>query len=168
MVLVQGGLFTYISRIITENGESSLSQYELKAWCRETFLLQLCHWLASTSYMINPFIWEEFHNPYNGHLWTLSVKFQSSLILFVVIIALARVRTTIRLTLVVTLMFSCSLYSRWDVALFLGGMCIAELNSFSGNVDPVNQKPIEARESKWKKMDRLLPAVVFIAGSYCA
>jgi peptidoglycan/LPS O-acetylase OafA/YrhL len=168
MSLVQGGLFNFVSRKIIENSDSSLSKYELRAWRRETFIAQLSDWLGSNREMINPFTWEEFHNSYNGHLWTISVEFRSSLVLFLVIIALARVRAIIRLTLVLVLMFSCSIYCRWDVALFLGGMFIAELDTISGNLDTFNQKPIAARESKWRRMDRLVPILVFIAGSYCA
>jgi peptidoglycan/LPS O-acetylase OafA/YrhL len=168
MLLVQGGLFQYVSRKIMENNDSSLGKYELKARRQETFMAQFCYWLGSTRDMTNPFTWEEFHNPYNGHLWTISVEFRSSMVLFLVIIALARVSTIIRLTLVMGLMFSCSVYCRWDVALFLSGMLLAELDRFSGNVDTSNQKPIEARESKWRRMDRLVPILVFIVGSYCA
>jgi peptidoglycan/LPS O-acetylase OafA/YrhL len=168
MLLVEGGFFNYVSTKIIENNDSSLGKYELRASRRETFMAQFYHWLGSTRDMINPFTWEEFHNPYNGHLWTISVEFRSSLVLFLVIIALARVRTIIRLSLVVVLMFLCSLYSRWDVALFLSGMFIAELDRFSGNVDTFDQKAFEARESKWRRMDRLVLILVFIAGSYCA
>lgn len=168
MLLVHGGFFNYVSRKIMENSDGNFGKYELRAWRRETFGAQLCHWLGSIRDMINPFTWEEFHNPYNGHLWTIPVEFRSSLVLFVIMIALARVRTTIRLTLIAVLAFSCSLYYRWDVGLFLSGMFIAELDIISGNVDTFSQKPTEAREKSWRRMDRLITVLVFIAGSYCA
>ncbi|KAI4147859.1 MAG: hypothetical protein LQ340_005340 [Diploschistes diacapsis] len=69
---------------------------------------------------------------YSRQLWTIPLEFKCSLALFVVILMLARCRASIRIaieSLFITYLFY---DKRWDVALFISGMLLAELNIMHG------------------------------------
>ncbi|KAI1846228.1 hypothetical protein JX265_010605 [Neoarthrinium moseri] len=76
----------------------------------------------------NPWDWTaEFFGFYNPQLWSIAVEFRGSMVIFLLILALARSRTAIRLAVEGFLVVHSFGHKRWDVALFVAGMIIAEL-----------------------------------------
>ena len=66
---------------------------------------------------------------YNPQLWTVPVEFRSSMVLFLLISATGRCRTWVRLVVDTGVVVQCMLVFRWDVALFVSGKIIAELQA---------------------------------------
>ncbi|MCJ1226720.1 hypothetical protein MMC12_003373 [Toensbergia leucococca] len=80
-------------------------------------------------FLFNVWTWKiDYHGYYNAHLWTIVVEYRCSMVLFLMILGLARCRTMIRLILEAGITLHCFLHVRWDVALFSAGMMIAEVN----------------------------------------
>jgi peptidoglycan/LPS O-acetylase OafA/YrhL len=169
VLLLRAGMFQYVRTKIAENAGSRLSHFELPVQRFDTFQEQFQHWRSSTWKMMNPLTWERYDNPYNSHLWTLSVEFRSSCLLFLVFLALARLTTCFRLFIVSCLVWNFALYQKWEMALTLSGMFLAEMDLVSGtSLEVVNGKPIdvENRPRPWKA--RLAQLLIFIFGLYLA
>lgn len=76
----------------------------------------------------NPWDWTaEFFGFYNPQLWSIAVEFRGSMIVFLLVLALARTRTGIRIAIETFLIIHSFGHKRWDVALFITGMAVAEL-----------------------------------------
>ncbi|KAI0378704.1 acyltransferase family-domain-containing protein [Hypomontagnella monticulosa] len=76
----------------------------------------------------NPWTWTlELTGFYNAQLWSIAVEFRGSMIVFLLIVGLARTRTAVRLVVQSLLMVHSFTHKRWDVALFIAGMSLAEL-----------------------------------------
>lgn len=76
--------------------------------------------------------WDFYYNNYNPHLWTIAIEFRSSMVLFLVLLALTRIKSRWRIGIAVWLSAMFLRWSRWDVMLFLGGMVMAELDMICG------------------------------------
>jgi peptidoglycan/LPS O-acetylase OafA/YrhL len=96
----------------------------------ESFGAQFKDWVEQMFNFACIFSWKPFagSTAYDVHLWTIPVEFRASMMLFLAIIALARLRPWLRLTM----LFAMSLFvlrnNRWDMMLFFSGMFIAELD----------------------------------------
>ncbi|OTA62039.1 hypothetical protein K449DRAFT_330710 [Hypoxylon sp. EC38] len=76
----------------------------------------------------NPWDWSaDFSGFYNPQLWSIAVEFRGSMVVFLLLVGLAKTRTAVRLAVEGVLMAHCFGHKRWDVALFIAGMTIAEL-----------------------------------------
>ncbi|RDW87932.1 hypothetical protein BP5796_03626 [Coleophoma crateriformis] len=65
---------------------------------------------------------------YDIHLYTIPIQFRTTMILFVTIIGLARIRTSARFSILAALFSYCMFVGRWEVALYFSGMFLAEYN----------------------------------------
>ncbi|KAL0929771.1 hard surface induced protein (acyltransferase) [Colletotrichum truncatum] len=65
--------------------------------------------------------------PYDVHLWTIPIEFSNSLLLFVVLTGVSRMKTYLRLPTVFAIMIYCLKSGRWAAFEFLGGMGLAEI-----------------------------------------
>jgi len=117
---------------------------------------------------MNPCTWDRFYNPYNPHLWTLSVEFRTSFILFLSILALARTKMVFRLLVFTALIWTFALYRKWEVATSICGMILAEIDLHSGKFDAKNTMLMESEKSgsTWRR--RLGQILFFILGLYLA
>ncbi|KAF3154299.1 hypothetical protein TWF569_000278 [Orbilia oligospora] len=78
--------------------------------------------------MSNPFIWKEYFITYDPHLWTIPVEFRCSMVVFLSLLGLSKVKSWVRLTTLSIIAFTCLFHlGRWDVCLFLSGSVLAEL-----------------------------------------
>ncbi|KAI1803180.1 acyltransferase family-domain-containing protein [Daldinia bambusicola] len=76
----------------------------------------------------NPWEWTpDFSGFYNPQLWSIAVEFRGSMVVFLLIVGLAKTRTAIRLIVEGLLMVHCFGHKRWDLALFISGMALAEI-----------------------------------------
>ena len=74
----------------------------------------------------------------------------------------------IRVILLGVLILSCVAYRQHEVALFLSGVFLGEVDLLSGTLDTVNQEVMECEQSKWRRMKRPTQVLAFIVGLYCA
>ncbi|KAF6807362.1 hard surface induced protein [Colletotrichum sojae] len=65
--------------------------------------------------------------PYDVHLWTIPIEFSHSLLLFIVLTGVSRMKTYLRLATVFALMIYSLKCGHWAAFEFLGGMGIAEI-----------------------------------------
>ena len=76
----------------------------------------------------NPWNWElDFSGFYNPQLWSIAVEFRGSMIVFLLVLSLAKTRTVVRLAVEGFLVAHSFAHKRWDLALFIAGMALAEL-----------------------------------------
>jgi len=76
----------------------------------------------------NPWDWElAMSGWYNPQLWSISVEFRGSMVVFLMIAGLAKTRTSVRMLVEGLVTVHAFGHKRWDVALFIAGMIIAEL-----------------------------------------
>ncbi|KAK0635642.1 acyltransferase family-domain-containing protein [Bombardia bombarda] len=66
------------------------------------------------------------------HLWTIPVEFRSSMMLFLVLLGTARVRTAVRFVVVAVAMAFAYHSNRWEMLLFYSGMVLAEVDIIRG------------------------------------
>lgn len=91
-------------------------------------------WPAFVSYLddeSNPWTWKlHMKGWYNPPLWSISVEYRGSMVVFLTVLALARCRAAVRLAIESAIVVHAFVHERWDVALFVAGMLIAELDVF--------------------------------------
>ena len=128
--------------------------------------------------LFNVWSWDIFMGFYNPHLWTIPIEFRASMVLFLMILGLARCRTPVRLATESLIFFHCFFNERWDVALFVAGTILAEVTVLHdlyiqkeytqvANKD----KDIESSRSAPTRRSRIIDAVLvlcLLAGLYLA
>ena len=81
--------------------------------------------------MSNPWTWNLYMKGwYNPQLWSIAVEYRGSMIVFLVVLALARCRTIVRTAVETGIVVHAFGHKRWDVALFVAGMLVAEIDVF--------------------------------------
>lgn len=102
-----------------------------------TFGAQLGNWLRFVAgELMNPWKWNTTASKYDSHLWTVPIQFKSAMILFVVILGLARARPRVRRSIVALLFSYCMFARRWDVAVHLGGLFLADMDASQHASEP--------------------------------
>ncbi|KAI5861189.1 acyltransferase [Durotheca rogersii] len=110
----------------------------------ETAEKQLKHWVREMYNFVHIWGWEKFGGAtgYDVHLWTIPVEFRCSMMLFLVILGTARLRTSARFVCLGLLMWFVLRSDRWEMVLFLWGMAIAELDLIRDAHEPnISQPP---------------------------
>ncbi|KAL8393600.1 hypothetical protein RB595_003370 [Gaeumannomyces hyphopodioides] len=75
-----------------------------------------------------PWAWDADLRPgYDVHLWTIPIEFAHSMLLFLVVLLLARVKLRVRQASTVGLIVYCLCCGKWAAFEFLGGMWLAEM-----------------------------------------
>lgn len=106
-----------------------------------TLSWQVWHWAWEMFDFVHVWGWERFGGStmYDVHLWTIPVEYRCSMMLFLVLLGLARIRTGIRLACVAGLMWFCLRNDRWEMVLFLAGAGLAEMDIIRGAHNPPSQ-----------------------------
>jgi peptidoglycan/LPS O-acetylase OafA/YrhL len=93
----------------------------------DSILLQLKDWgrfvLAD---LTHPWSWKSPKSEYDTHLWTIPIQFRSSMIVFLILIGLARTSSRSRMILILTLWLYSIQQGRWELVSFLAGIFLAE------------------------------------------
>jgi peptidoglycan/LPS O-acetylase OafA/YrhL len=124
---------TLINLMICRMGwyRSDVQHHNMVPSPEETFMLQLKHWWAITLDFINPFgdvgARHIFGNWYDGHLWTIPIEMRGSLVVFIVLVSLAKVRPAVRLLGLAGISLFALRMAHWDIFLFLSGTFLADL-----------------------------------------
>ncbi|KFY35626.1 hypothetical protein V494_05747 [Pseudogymnoascus sp. VKM F-4513 (FW-928)] len=72
--------------------------------------------------------WTQFHIYYLPPLWTIAVEFRCSMILFLLLLGIARCRTGPRLLIEALVFADSMLHDRWDMGCFVLGLVVAEIH----------------------------------------
>lgn len=82
----------------------------------------------------NPWTWDfDMEGFYNPQLWSIALEYRGSMVVFLCVLGLARTRTCVRMVTEAAIILHAFSHKRWDVALFLSGMFIAEIDVFVHN-----------------------------------
>ncbi|KAK3393705.1 acyltransferase 3 [Podospora didyma] len=95
-----------------------------------TWSEQFWRWKGAVFHQITwPWSWDSDLRPaYDIHLWTIPIEFVHSMLLFMVILMLSRVRLRIRQGVVFGLMGYCLACGKWAAFEFLSGLFFAEIH----------------------------------------
>ncbi|KAK6003399.1 hypothetical protein QM012_009170 [Aureobasidium pullulans] len=125
VVLLRLGMYDATREIANDQARLPFHR-ERHAQSYETLGQQLWDLTAAFFAFSNPFIANEM--PMDPHLWTISVEYGASIVLYVTQLGLCRLRTRYRLLSLVCLIFMAHQASRWPMILFYGGFILAELD----------------------------------------
>lgn len=70
---------------------------------------------------------------YNPQLWSIALEYRGSMIVFLCVLGLARTRTSVRIATESAITIHAFAHKRWDIALFMSGMIVGELDVFVQN-----------------------------------
>lgn len=146
----------------------------------EPFSVHFWDWVWSTCRWLN--VWRLDANPYNPHMWTLGIEFRCSIVLFITLVGLARVRVMLRLMALFLAVVYCHFANETGGWMFFAGSFLAQLRliqvyhgSASKGAEPqglLGEKTEEAEEvdlftSLYDIPERdIYRCIVFVAGLY--
>ncbi|KAI0536384.1 acyltransferase family-domain-containing protein [Xylaria digitata] len=84
----------------------------------------------------NPWDWTaNFVGFYNPQLWSIAVEFRGSMVVFLLVLSLAKARASVRMIVELFILIHSFAHKRWDVALFIAGMMLAELEVWASRTN---------------------------------
>lgn len=85
--------------------------------------------LQNVSKLTNPWTWEPYMDGgYNPQLWSIALEYRGSMVIFLMLLTLCRTELWVRLLVETAVIVHSFAHKRWDVALFIAGMLMAELD----------------------------------------
>ncbi|KAK4148541.1 acyltransferase family-domain-containing protein [Chaetomidium leptoderma] len=107
-----------------------LRQMGLLRGGKKTLAAELWKWKGAVLNQVAwPWDWDRDLRPaYDVHLWTIPIEFAHSMLLFMVLLMLARVRLRLRMAAVFGLMVYCLACGKWAGFEFLTGLFLAEVH----------------------------------------
>jgi peptidoglycan/LPS O-acetylase OafA/YrhL len=106
----------------------------------------------------DPWTWDLYMKGfYNPQLWSISLEFRGSMVIFLTVLALAKTRLSVRLLVQTGLFVHTFMHKRWDLALFIAGMFIAEM-------DVLVQESSTARRVVQRKSTKLVLVSAMMVG----
>ena len=128
-LLVSMGAFTYPTAVFHQDN-NYLSLHEIPPSILDTFTLQMADAFKHAMQMLNFWTWSDdlSAGDYDRHLWTIVVEFRSSMVLFLLLVGVSRMKQTYRLLTTIFFISFCIVTERKDVLLFVSGMLIAEID----------------------------------------
>ncbi|KUJ21746.1 uncharacterized protein LY89DRAFT_664914 [Mollisia scopiformis] len=113
-------------------------------------LLNWCHFFVAE--LTNPWDWKVHDYAYDSHLWTLPIEFRASMILFLFPICISRFQLLFRSVLASALWIYCMYCDKWHVALFISGMCFADIS--------LETRPSLQNRTSYKHLVYILPLLI--------
>jgi peptidoglycan/LPS O-acetylase OafA/YrhL len=98
---------------------------------KPSFINDIAFYLGSLCDLFSFYDWKQYHIWYLETLWTIPVELRCSMILFLILIGIARCRRVIRLIIEGLILFNTVIYDRWDLGCFVLGLIIAEIHIYS-------------------------------------
>lgn len=109
----------------------------------ESSIDQVLDWMLAMWTFANPFALSRPR--YGVHLWTISLEFQNSIVLFTTQLGLSKLKSPVRIVLMWALTAYCILVNRGDVALFIAGMGIAEYMLIQNGIGNIKSLPMSSK-----------------------
>lgn len=98
-----------------------------------TFASQIADWAGHMFNFIHIWNWEPYggSTSYDVHLWTIPLEFRASMMLFLTLIGLSRLRTWLRFVALAGITWFTYRSNQWGMVLFFAGMVLAEIDLIS-------------------------------------
>lgn len=118
--------FAYDKRYLRNVNEQHPDYYE-------TFKIQFYDWVSKVFEFVHVWSWEPFGGStnYDVHLWTIPVEFRCSMVLFIVLMGIAKLKTWVRFVTLIGISWFTYRNNRWEMLLFLAGTFLAEIDLIS-------------------------------------
>lgn len=118
--------FAYDKRYLRNRNEQHPDHYE-------TFSLQFYDWCQKVFEFVHVWSWEPFGGStnYDVHLWTIPVEFRCSMVLFIVLMGIAKLKAWVRFVTLMGIAWFTYRNDRWEMLLFLSGTFLAEIDLIS-------------------------------------
>jgi peptidoglycan/LPS O-acetylase OafA/YrhL len=145
-----------------------LRQYGYLKPAEETWYDAFWSWKDAVFHSITwPWAWDYDLRPnYDVHLWTIPIEFAHSMLLFMVLLMLSRVRSWMRMASVFGLAIYCLCCGKWAAFEFLAGLFLAEVHVIRAATKS-KEGEVEEDEADWPlKIFQIFLLLVglFIAG----
>jgi len=142
------------TREFAQNKEYLRNHVEFHPKRLDTLYEQLCSWTWDMFQFMYIWDWRQYGGStgYDVHLWTIPVEFRASMMLFLTIIGLARVRAWIRFVLLLGCMYFVLRSDRWEMFLFYSGMLLAEVDLVRDSSHLPLQSPLPTKEGRVDSM----------------
>ncbi|KAH7024917.1 acyltransferase family-domain-containing protein [Microdochium trichocladiopsis] len=128
-------------------------------------------WHAATNFTktyndwANPFTFNAQHTRYDPHTYTMPMELRGSMVLYLFLLATARLQAVWRLVLGLGLAMYALRIGRWEIGTFLGGMVLSEVDihlGWQGNNDTTDEYIADSNghghgHARKKSTDRTLP-----------
>jgi len=135
-------------------------------------------WALWQSFMglVNLWDWKIYYPVFNPHMWTIAVELRCSVVLQLLLYAMALIHHTTRIPVLLGLLLACNYLERWDLVCFLNGLLLAYINQIRGThsksdceksgslVGPFHPPPVVATTKSLVK--RVIYAIAYILGLY--
>ena len=79
--------------------------------------------------------------PYDGHLWTIPIEYRGSIIVFLALLCVAKLRPWLRLHVLVGMVFYSIWDSHWEVFLFLSGTLFCDIHFLAASLSFRDHNP---------------------------
>lgn len=112
---------------------------------RDSFIAQFGDYIWECERFANPFHleksgWEDFHQ-YNHTMWTMPVEWAGSLIVFIVLLMVSRIRNYTKRTIILAMVpIYCCLSARWNYWLFTTGILLADYVKQAGGFEQLSDR----------------------------
>jgi peptidoglycan/LPS O-acetylase OafA/YrhL len=129
---------------------------------------QLSDWGWNMFNFVHIWGWEPFGGStyYDVHLWTIPVEFRASMMLFLTLIGLARLRTWLRFAFLSLMVWFSYRNDRWEMVLFYAGMLFAELDVIrSAHSDPLSNAAAASSSSSNQQLPVTEPKPFDLVGT---
>ncbi|KAK4100675.1 hypothetical protein N658DRAFT_516491 [Parathielavia hyrcaniae] len=127
-----------------------LRQMGYLAPAEPTLYAELSKWKDAVFHSITwPWAWDfDLRPKFDVHLWTIPIEFAHSMLLFMVLLMLSRVRMWIRMASVFGLMIYCLTCGKWAGFEFLAGMFLAEIHVLRAGAKS-KEGEVDDEETDW-------------------
>ena len=120
-----------------------------------TFKLQLALWWHEMRRLTNVFALKNAYSELDPHLWTTILQFRAQMHIYFVLLVTARMRDYVRLTFFWGFLFLYLTWDRWEIALYMAGVIIAQLHVWRDKKNSLShQLPQTEKEVVTEFMDQ--------------
>lgn len=109
------------------------------------------NYTRSVAEWANPFNFGHYHPRYDPHTFTIPMELRGSMVLYIFLLATAAMKYRWRLRIAGGMMVYSLTLGRWDIATFLGGMTMSEMDIRHADLEPPKEGsiiPTSARHGK--------------------
>lgn len=113
---------------------------------KDGWIAQIRDWIWNMFWFLHIFGWEKYGGStyYDVHLWTIPIEFRASMMLFLTMLGLCRVRTAVRIGCLALITAISYRNDRWEMVLFYVGMLYAEMDIIRGaHSDPATNDALQ-------------------------
>ncbi len=168
MLLVRMGAFQ-IGHEVFQNGHFMTATEDTPPYL-PTLGEQFSHWLQTMKDMTYPWHFGSVQTIYDPHLWTIPMEFQGSMVLYIVMICVSGLRTTVRVGIVLLVIAYCLYTNMMDYMMFFIGMVLAEIDMIlKTDVSAAPMLELSTglpNRQRWTRLQRIALYIAFVFGVY--